>query len=115
MTRNGLAPAVLMVAVAIAAAVPLNAGQQRGAAPPRPRRPAMPRGMAAGGADQPLPVGKGSISGIVAVAGTGQPARRARVNLGSPEGRGRSAITDDSGRFAFAQLPEGRYTMSASK
>jgi protocatechuate 3,4-dioxygenase beta subunit len=103
-----------MVAVAIAAALPVSAGQS-GAQPPVPR-PAMPRDTPVAGAGDQLPVGKGSISGVVAVAGTGQPARRARVNLSATEmGRGRSTLTDDSGRFAFAQLPEGRYTMSASK
>jgi protocatechuate 3,4-dioxygenase beta subunit len=76
----------------------------------------MPRDMPAGNTGDQLPVGKGSISGVVAVAGTGQPARRARVNLSATEmGRSRSTVTDESGRFAFAQLPEGRYTMSASK
>jgi protocatechuate 3,4-dioxygenase beta subunit len=76
----------------------------------------MPRDMPAGNTGDPLPVGKGNISGVVAVAGTGQPARRARVNLSATEmGRSRSTVTDESGRFAFAQLPEGRYTMSASK
>ena len=113
MTKHCFPPAALMVALAIAAAVPASAGQ-RGAAPVP--RPGMPRDPAVGNSADQLPVGKGNISGVVAVAGTGQPARRARVNLSSTEmGRGRSTITDDSGRFAFAQLPEGRYTMSASK
>ena len=51
------------------------------------------------------------------VAGSGQPARRARVNLsGGPDtGGGRSTTSDDQGRFAFTALPEGRFNLSASK
>ncbi len=51
------------------------------------------------------------------VAGTGQPARRARVNLtgGNDVGGARSTSTDDAGRFAFSALPEGRFNLSASK
>jgi Carboxypeptidase regulatory-like domain len=64
-----------------------------------------------------MPAGKGSIIGTVTVAGTGQPARRARVNLnGSAEAAGSVSITtDDQGRFAFNALPEGRFSLSASK
>ena len=82
---------------------------QRGGPPPRvaPRDPTQNA--------QEMPLGKGIISGVVVVAGSGMPARRARVSLSSNEGRGRSTTTDDSGRFTFAQLPEGRYGMSASK
>ena len=63
---------------------------------PREARPAQgqpPRDPNAPGA--PVVVGKGSISGTVSVAGSGQPARRARVNLsgGGDVGGGRS--TDD--------------------
>jgi Carboxypeptidase regulatory-like domain len=70
------------------------------------------------GANSPvMPTGKGSITGRVIVAGTGQPARRARVNLnGSAEAGGSvSTTTDDQGRFAFNTLPEGRFSLSASK
>ena len=65
----------------------------------------------------PVVVGKGNISGTVVVAGSGQPARRARVSLsgGSDVGGGRSTTTDDMGRFAFSALPEGRFSLSASK
>ena len=61
--------------------------------------------------------GKGSISGTVLVAGSGQPARKARVSLsgGSEAGGGRNTTTDDAGRFAFSALPEGRFNLSASK
>lgn len=86
--------------------------------PPREARPAQaqpPRDPNAPGA--PVVVGKGSISGTVSVAGSGQPARRARVSLsgGGDVGGGRSTTTDDMGRFAFSALPGGRFSLSASK
>ncbi len=61
--------------------------------------------------------GKGSISGTISIAGTGQPARRARVSLNSPgeAGGNRSTMTDDQGRFTFTALPAGRFNLSASK
>jgi protocatechuate 3,4-dioxygenase beta subunit len=62
------------------------------------------------------PAGSASIAGTVIVAGSGQPARRARVNLSSSEPRlSLSKATDDQGRFAFTDLPAGRYSLSASK
>ena len=62
-------------------------------------------------------VGKGSISGTISIAGTGQPARRARVSLNAPgeAGGSRSTMTDDQGRFTFSALPAGRFNLSASK
>jgi hypothetical protein len=82
-----------------------------------------------GGAQTPVPVGQtrdnptaigaagtASITGVVTVADTGAPARRARVNLSGGEIRmGRTATTDDAGRFAFASLPAGRFMLTASK
>lgn len=85
--------------------------------PPRDaRRPAQPPRDLSSAQATPIP-GKGVISGTVVVAGSGQPARRARVSLMSQqEGfSGRTAVTDDSGAFAFPGLPEGRYNLSASK
>jgi len=106
--------AVPFVVVALMGGFAVSAaGQGRGGPPPPPGQPA--RDVIPLNNDQ-LPAGKGAISGVVAVAGTGQPARRARVSLSSPDaGRGRTATTDDSGRFAFTALPEGRYNLSASK
>jgi protocatechuate 3,4-dioxygenase beta subunit len=53
--------------------------------------------------------------GTVSVAGGGA-ARRARVTLAGDALRGgRSVTTDDQGRYAFNDLPEGRFTLSASK
>jgi protocatechuate 3,4-dioxygenase beta subunit len=60
--------------------------------------------------------GTGAITGTVTVAGTGSPARRARVVLSGSGLRGsRSVAADDEGRFAFGALTAGRYTVSASK
>jgi len=67
------------------------------------------------GAAQNPAIGKGSITGVVVVAGSGQPARRARVNLSAPEAGNRTTSTDDLGRFAFSALPAGRFNLSASK
>ena len=51
--------------------------------------------------------------------GHGQPARRARVSsvrTDQPGGsRSRCCATDDTGAFSFGALPEGRYSLTASK
>jgi hypothetical protein len=44
-----------------------------------------------------------------------RPVRKARVTCGSPDVSGHTTITDDGGRFVFAGLPAGRYTVGASK
>ena len=75
-------------------------------APPRDARPP----------SQTPAVGTALVSGTVTLAGSMQPARRARVNLSGAELRGgRSVITDDQGQFSFTALPAGRYTLSATK
>ena len=77
----------------------------RGDAPVRDARPA-----------EAAPPGTSSITGTIVVAGTGAPARRARVTLSGEALRGgRSVTSDDQGRYAFGALPPGRYTLSASK
>src|SRR5205823_804933 len=56
------------------------------------------------------------ISGIVMLDGAGTPMRHAQVNLTAPELRGqRSVATDEKGHFSFVALPEGRYSLSATK
>lgn len=58
----------------------------------------------------------GSIVGRVMDAATLRPMIRARVLISASElPGGRGALTDESGAFAFAELPAGRYTVSASK
>jgi protocatechuate 3,4-dioxygenase beta subunit len=66
--------------------------------------------------NQQVATGTSSISGTVVVAGSGQPARRARVTLNATEGGGsRTAMTDEEGRYAFSDLAAGRYNVSVSK
>jgi hypothetical protein len=87
----------------------VGASPQSAPVPPQPPRDA--RGA------QPIPSGKGSISGTIVIAGSGQPARRARVNLSAynEPGGSRGTMTDEAGRFSFSSLPEGRFNLSASK
>jgi protocatechuate 3,4-dioxygenase beta subunit len=59
--------------------------------------------------------GTGRIRGRIVAAQTGVPLRRAQVTLGVPAAPGRSTITDNEGRFEFAQLPAGRYAIVATK
>jgi protocatechuate 3,4-dioxygenase beta subunit len=98
-------------------------------APPQAQNPQPPGGRGGGfgrgggqGRDgptqnqEPEPLGTSSIVGTIVVAGTGAPARRARVTLSGEALRGgRSVTTDDQGRYAFTALPAGRFTLSASK
>ncbi len=58
--------------------------------------------------------GTASITGVVTMAGSGQPAARARVSLGG-NSTPRNTSTDELGRFAFTALPAGRYSLNASK
>ena len=79
-----------------------------------PSRPGVPA-RDPQGANRPPATGTGIIIGTVVMAGSGQPARRARVMLSSTDGPGRNATTDDQGRFTFNALPAGRYSLSATK
>jgi len=62
-------------------------------------------------------VGTGAITGIVRAADTGMPLRGVDIRLtGTGVGTGvRGAFTDASGRYEFLGLPEGQYTLIASK
>lgn len=64
----------------------------------------------------PAPAGTAAIAGTV-VSDTEPPRPLGRVAVGlTGEGfTGRTAITDDAGRFAFPALPAGRYNLTASK
>lgn len=80
----------------------------------RPATPAPPRDTRVPGAA--APAGTASVTGTVVVTGSGQPARKARVTLSGGELRGTlTRTTDNEGRFAFAALPAGRYSLSVSK
>src|SRR5262249_14625265 len=68
-----------------------------------------------GTAARPEPKGTGAITGaLMADDSSARPIRKAMVSLNSAEGSsGRVAVTDDSGHFQFANLPAGRFTLSA--
>jgi hypothetical protein len=66
----------------------------------------------------PSVAGTGVITGLVRAADSGAPVRGADIRLtgtGLPRGGVRAAFTDASGRYEFSGLPEGQYTLIASK
>ena len=74
----------------------------------RPRDPAAAQA-------QP-PAGKGLIAGTLVALDSGRPVRQGRVTLSGGDTRvTRFAVTDDSGRFSFDDLPSGAFSLSASK
>jgi hypothetical protein len=63
------------------------------------------------------PTGTAVITGtVVTDDATAQPVRHAIVTLNSQDRVvGRTAISDDAGRFAFSNLPQGRYSLRAQR
>jgi len=62
------------------------------------------------------PQGTAGISGTVVSADLGRPVRRAMVTAAGGDVRTvRSAQTEDTGTFAFTNLPPGEYTLSVTK
>lgn len=62
------------------------------------------------------PAGSGEIAGIVVSSDANpQPIRRAVVTLTGAVAEPRSVLTDDAGRFTFAQLPAGTFSVTARK
>ena len=60
--------------------------------------------------------GTAVLSGIVVSDDAeARPVRKARVTCSSPDSSGYTTITDDGGKFVFAGLPAGRYSVGASK
>jgi carboxypeptidase family protein len=57
------------------------------------------------------------IAGMVVNAASGQPVSGARVTVVPREQRDRqvSAVTDETGRFAFAELPPGKYELTGQR
>ena len=65
---------------------------------------------------QSVPTGTGVIAGSVSAADNGRPVRKAMVLItASNVAVSKSMLTGDDGRFSFADLPVGRYTLTASK
>jgi len=62
-----------------------------------------------------MPTGPAEIEGIVVDAASGSPLRKAYVTLSTVEDNPAEAlaITDDSGRFGFANIPPARYKLYA--
>ena len=89
--------------------------------PALPQRPGIVVGAAQGGPagqsrdqNQRMPlIGKGSLAGVV-VSEHGRPVKGARVSLGGGA-VSRTEISGTSGEFLFDKLPEGRYSINASR
>jgi hypothetical protein len=66
--------------------------------------------------DQPVvvPTGTGSLAGIV-IDSDKSPVHRASVSIVGDMHVSLTTVTDDSGRFLFADLPTGRFTVTAAK
>ena len=92
---------LLSAAIAIGLAMPMAARQVRDT----------------GAAPTATPPGTGSIAGVVRESGPEQrPIRRALVLLTIPgHAFGRSAVTDDQGRFRLERVPAGQLSIAAAK
>jgi hypothetical protein len=64
---------------------------------------------------QVVPQGTAAIAGRVLTADTGRPVKRARVTVAGGGRGGRSATTDDQGRYQIGELAAGNYGVTASK
>jgi hypothetical protein len=105
---------VLVLTVAKGAAQdPPPAGQAGQAQPQGRGRGNQRQGMARDRAQ--VPQGTAVISGRVLTADTGRPVKRARVIVSGGGRGGRTATTDDQGRYQVAELAGGSYTVTASK
>lgn len=106
---------IVLIALALVTCIAVVQGLQVQGLPNPPARPGMPvRDPGAG--NKPITAGTASVSGTVSVAGSGVPARRARVTLSQSDvGAPRHTVADAQGYFSFSALPAGRYSLSASK
>src|SRR5262245_37386280 len=82
-----------------------------------PSRPGVPTPPARDTSARPaaaddMPAGR--IAGRVVAADSGNPVARARVVASSTD-QGRGTLTNADGTFEFTELPDGRYTVTASK
>ena len=128
-TKHNVARRLLSVGI-LALLVGTTYATVAGQTPPRDPRPQQPAG-------RQIPVGTAAITGVVVSADTGVPLRNARVTLNGtagviPAGRGvppptnstpqpptlsvsRVVATDAQGKFTFAKLAQGRYSVSVSR
>src|SRR5512132_4126279 len=97
-------PVLILLCVALTASAMAQGG--RGGGPRTPVRDRQP--IAANAA------GTGVLSGRV-TSTEGAPVRRAQVLLLCVDRITRSATTDSEGRYTFAEVPAGRYTVRATK
>lgn len=101
--------AVLAVSAAVAVSSQIVTGQTV----TRSDRPGFPPPRDAAAA---APAGTARVGGRVFSAAQGSPLRRAQVTIASQEaGVRRMTTTDADGRYEFAELPAGRYTVTAAK
>jgi len=105
----------LLVAFVLSSAWPAAAQVQGGTTPGvpirPPQRPLPPRDQSTAPA-----TGTAKIRGVVVASDDGRPLRRVVVRVTAPELREpRSASTDLSGRYEIADLPAGRYIVTASR
>ena len=117
----------VIVAVAASAALTPSGEQLRkhpasatplAAAEPQVAQPAQaPKLNQAAPRDTKTPkAGTAIIRGRIVAADTGDPLRRARLQLAAPElDKPRFTTADAQGRFEFTSLPAGRYTLTAGK
>jgi hypothetical protein len=92
-------PAVLTVVVSMLAVI--HAAQGPAPAPRDPTRTAQPDAA--------------RIRGRILAADTAQPVGRAQVTLSGPSFQPRRTLTDAEGRYEFAELPAGTFSVSATK
>jgi hypothetical protein len=123
---RGFVTAVYFAVTLAATGVYLDARQVPKPAPLLPAAPIAPAGQAPArdNSQIKIPIGTGTISGVVLSSTTGRPVGKARLSLngtesgaapGSELGLSRSVITDGQGQFTFGQLPAGKFSLSASK
>src|SRR5690242_4843572 len=101
----------ILIAVCAATVTASVFGQQAGgggAAVQKPPVAGTARDVVGAPQNPQAPAGTGVLSGTVAYADTGRPARRARIGLSAIEPRvGKSVTADDQGHFSFTNLPAG--------
>jgi len=105
---SGRWPAIGAALLVACAMIAPGAAQQ-------PPSPAPARDTPARAATPTTPT-TGRMTGRVLSGDTSRPIKRARVFISSAElPGGRGLLTDENGAFDFADLPAGRYTITASK